>query len=193
MWSVEKWLNSGDMEEQNLENLSRRERRKLFHEQQREGKRVISLKSVVIKWLLIVGVIGLITAAGWWLLTRPGISEEEIVSRKGLHWHPGLTIIIKGEKQEISANIGIGAVHQPIHTHDSTGVLHLEIQGLVTKEEIKLGQFFKIWGKDFSSNCIFEFCNGEDGNVKMIVNGQENKDFENYLMKDKDRIEIRYE
>lgn len=121
------------------------------------------------------------------------VSEDQVVSRQGLHWHPELSIYIKGEKQEIPANIGIGAVHKPIHTHDTSGVLHLEMQGLVKKEDIKLGQFFKIWGKQFNSNCIFDACNGDVGTVKMTVNGQESFEFGNYMMKDVDKIEIKYE
>ena len=121
------------------------------------------------------------------------VPERQVVSRNGIHWHPRLTILIKGEKQEVSANIGIGGVHQPIHTHDTSGTLHLEVNGLVTKDEIELGRFFQIWGKEFNSTAILDKKNGSEGSVKMSVNGKENKDFENYLMKDKDNIEIRYE
>ena len=73
------------------------------------------------------------------------------------------------------------------------GVIHLEFPALVTKENTKLGNFFKIWGKQFDSNCIFEFCNGKNGMVKFFVNSKANKDYENYLMGDGDKIEIRYE
>jgi len=121
------------------------------------------------------------------------IPEDQIISRNGLHWHPELTIYIKGERQEITPNIGIGGVHQPIHTHDNSGTLHLEVSGLVTKDETALGRFFRIWGKEFNSNCIFDKCNGSEGTVKMTVNGQENTEFENYLMRDGDKIEVRYE
>ncbi len=36
------------------------------------------------------------------------IPESEIVSRKGIHWHPELKIIIKGEAITIPSNIGVG-------------------------------------------------------------------------------------
>jgi hypothetical protein len=124
---------------------------------------------------------------------QPDVAEEEIISRNGLHWHPHLTITIKGEEQEIPANIGIGVIEAPIHTHDATGTIHMEMTGLVTKDDTKLGKFFAIWGKQFNANCIFEFCNGADGKVKMFVNGTENTDFDQYPMKDGDKIEIRYE
>ncbi len=122
------------------------------------------------------------------------VPEENIVSRNGIHWHPELTISIKGKQQEIPANMGIGgAAHQPIHTHDTSGTLHLEISGLVRKDQTKLGNLFTIWGKEFNSKCVFDNCNGDQGTMKMLVNGKENNEFENYQMKDKDKIEIRYE
>lgn len=123
------------------------------------------------------------------------IPEEEIVSRGGLHWHPTLEIYIGGEKQEIPPNIGLGSVHQPIHTHEDSvdGVLHMEMSGIVTRDETRLGNFFKIWSKKFSSTQILDNENGEEGKVRMLVNAAETDQFGNYEMKDNDKIEIRYE
>ncbi len=118
------------------------------------------------------------------------IQEGDAVSRNGIHWHPQLSIYVKGKQQEIPKNLGISGVHQPVHTHDSSGTLHLEIGGVVTKDNIKLDNFFRIWGKKFSPECVIDECGSK---VTMLVNGKGNKDFENYLMKDKDNIEIRYE
>lgn len=151
----------------------------------------------------IIGGIGLFTlvllVAGVFLFSSQGgenksIPQDQIVSGNGLHWHPQLEIYIKGERQEIPANIGIaGSIHKELHTHEKDGVIHMEMGGLVTKDETKLGNFFKIWGKDFSRDQLFDKKNGEEGTVKMFVNGQDNYDFENYLMKDRDKIEIRFE
>lgn len=159
---------------------------KLLH-----GKQMIKtlLKRFLIMVLITIPIGGLV----WYGATRPSIPEIDIVSKNGLHWHPGLTITFNGQKQEIPADIGIGAVHQTIHTHDNSGTLHLEIPGLVKKEDVSLGRFFKIWGKQFSQNCIFDLCNGPKGKVIMLVNGKENTEFGNYLMQDKDKIEIKYE
>jgi len=123
----------------------------------------------------------------WYAATRPPIPESEIISRSGFHWHPELTMYASGEKQEIPANIGIGGVHQPIHTHTedaARGVIHMEFQGLVRKEDATIGRFFDIWGKDAGSFGILS---------KMTVNGQENTEFENYVMRDRDKIELYYE
>jgi len=140
-----------------------------------------------------------ILVGGVFFLSRgssSSIPEDQVVAQNGLHWHPKLTITISGKKQEIPANLGIGAVHQNIHTHDQDakdGVIHMEMQGVVVKEDIKLGNFFRTWGKEFNSTAILDKKNGSEGTVKMFVNGKENKDFENYLMRDGNNIEIRYE
>lgn len=138
--------------------------------------------------------------------SKSQVLSEDVVSEEGIHWHPHLTIYTKGQQQEIPLNIGIGTqyVNSPLydpmmsmtdmHTHDNSGTLHWEaMQGPVKKDDVKLGVFFKIWGKQFSSNCIFDNCNGKDGSVKMIVNGKDNAEFENYQIKDKDDIVIKFE
>ena len=124
------------------------------------------------------------------------VPNDQIVVQNGLHWHPKLAVYIKGEKQEFTDSIGLGAVHQKMHTHAKDykdGVVHMEMEGLVTKDQTRLGNFFRIWGKEFNSTQIFDNKNSSEGTVKMAVNGKENKDFENYQMRDGDNIEIRYE
>lgn len=131
---------------------------------------------------------------------------NEIISQRGIHWHPELFIVIKGARQPIPANIGIGMHYAgypqydgmmtmtDMHTHDNSGKLHWEVMdGPVKRDDVRLGQFFGVWGKKFDSSCIFEYCNSAQGTVRMFVNGQSNEDFENYLIKDMDKIEIRYE
>jgi hypothetical protein len=124
------------------------------------------------------------------------ISESKIITRNGMHWHPKVTIYIKGEKQSLPNGIGLnGSAHNPIHTHDDADqdIVHMEFQRVVTKEETKLGNFFEIWGKEFSSTQIFDRKNSPEGSVKMMVNGNNNTEFENYKMRDGDQIEINYE
>ena|SRR3989338_980462 len=168
--------------------------KRLGHDKVVRNKKIVSLfKRSLGGFIIVIVVIGVI----WMLSKQSRIPEDEIVSRNGLHWHPKLTIIIDGKPQEMPANIGIDAtVHQELHTHDKDvedGTIHMEMEGLVTKDETKLGNFFKIWKKEFNATQIFDKKNGQGGSVKMMVNGKENKEFENYLMKDNDTIEIRYE
>ena len=138
-------------------------------------------KNPTLWWIigLTVLIIGLF---GW--SQRAQNYDPNVIARNGLHWHSEIALYVKGEKIEIPKNIGIGAVHQPMHTHDDLPVLHLEFQGMVRKQDLMLGQFFKNWGKDFNSF---------GSHVTMTVNGKENTEFENYQMKNGDKIELRYE
>ncbi len=143
------------------------------------------MKNVPTKWWIIGAAVLIVGLLGGSKFLQS--SDPNVVSRSGLHWHPTLAIYVKGEKQEIPANIGIGAMHQPMHTHvedAAAGIIHLEFAGVVKREALMLGQFFMNWGKEFDSFGT---------NVKMAVNGQENTEFENYVMQEEDKIELRYE
>lgn len=175
---------------QPLEQLSKKERKELRRQEKLEEKEATMQSrrtKKIISWVAWSAFgVAIIGGLVWLVASAPKTPEGEILSRTGFHWHPELTIYVKGEKQEFPANIGIGAVHQPIHTHDDAaqGIVHLEFQGLVRKQDITLGQFFKGWGKDMRSF---------GANMKMTVNGVENTEYENYVMQDKDKIELRYE
>lgn len=176
------------MENESQIELSKNERKELRREQRLEEKQKFTrhraMKRLTKIALIVVIIGGSIGAFAWYLATLPPIPEGEILSRSGLHWHPELAIFVKEEKQEIPANLGIGAVHNPMHTHDSSGVIHLEFQGVVRKDDVKLDRFFGVWGKDFVEL---------GSSVKMTVNGEEKAELQNYVMKDGDKIELRYE
>lgn len=137
------------------------------------------------KNVFIIGAVALVLLLGgsWWSKSLQS-RDTNTLSTKGLHWHAVLAVYQKGEKIEVPANIGIGAVHQPMHTHDTSGTIHMEFGGLVRKNDIALGKFFEAWGKKFGSF---------GSNPKMTVNGKENAELENYQMQDGDKIELRYE
>lgn len=176
------------MDNQPPEQLSKKERKELRRQEKIETREEATHKRRVrkiINWtfgiaLIVLPIGGLI----WYSAMRPPVPESDIISRNGLHWHPELAIYVRGVKQEIPANLGMGGVEMPVHTHDSTGVIHLEMSGLVRKEDITLDRFFKVWGKDINSFGT---------NLKMTVNGKENTEYESYLMRDKDKIELQYE
>ena len=138
----------------------------------------------IISITIVVLGIGLI----WWAKANQAKEvtslDSNVISMSGIHYHPELEIYVKGEKIEIPQNIGLVGGHKPIHTHDDLPIIHLEYQTKVTKEDTRLGKFFEVWSKDFK-----EF--GQ--NVTMTVNGKPNTEYENYEMKDKDTIELRYE
>lgn len=129
------------------------------------------------------------------LLGKNSAPESKVLARTGLHWHSQLEIYLQGQKVPIPANVGIYPTHEePIHTHETDGTIHLEFTGLVTKNNLRLGRFFQIWGKTFNRTCLLESCSTSPaGAVKMSVNGQPNLDYENYSMKDGDKIVLKGE
>lgn len=145
----------------------------------------------IILWILTITVA--IFIVGWFLVSKFSSPKSEIITRNGLHWHAQLSVKIFGQAQEIPAGIGLGIAESPIHTHDADNKIHMEFSGLATKNDLKIAQFFKIWGKAFNKDCIFDKCSGQEGRLKMLVNGKENSEFENYVMQDGDKIEIIFE
>ena len=125
-----------------------------------------------------------------------------------IHWHPVVTITIKGKKITIpligssGSSHGPGIYHKPIHTHDTSGTLHLEMSK-PTAETMVLGYFFdNVWKKTFNNTCISDlrdpgtkeiFCNGPEGNLTMMVNGKPNYQFDRYIPKDREDIRIVFE
>lgn len=112
--------------------------------------------------------------------------ESDVITTNGIHWHPKIKVFVGGNEISLEEDIGRKTSELPIHTHDEDykeGVIHLEFGGIVSKEDIMLGKFFEIWGKEFRWS----------ETTKMTVNGVENKEFKNYVMKDKDNIEVKFE
>lgn len=135
--------------------------------------------AVIISFIAIVALLG----ATWW---SKSLSSKDplVISRNGIHWHPKLEIYVNGVKLDIPENVGLVGTHSPMHTHEDLPIIHLEFEGLVREDDVRLSKFFRVWGKDFMSF---------GSSVKMMVNGQENTELENYLMRDGDRIELYYE
>ncbi len=129
------------------------------------------------------------------VVTKNEVEAGEIVSKTGLHAHPKLEILVNGEQQPIPGNIGVGPQHATLptydggmkmtamHTHEADGTIHLEFPKLVTRDDIRLKNFFTIWGKDFMSF---------GKTVTMTVNSEENFELGDYQMADGDQIILNY-
>jgi hypothetical protein len=107
-----------------------------------------------------------------------------------MHIHPFVTITINGVKQTIPTNIGIspdGNTFHEIHTHDTTGKLHIETN---EPRDFRLDEFFATWGKPFSSTRILGFQAPSGKTVTMTVNGTPNTLYGAYVVKDGDQIDI---
>ena len=102
------------------------------------------------------------------IIGLPALSEEG----EALHIHQHLDLFIKGKPVLVPAFIGInepGRFISPIHTHNTTGEIHIESPNV---ETFTLGQFFDIWGVRFTSKCIGSYCEDQQNSVRVFVNGE---------------------
>jgi hypothetical protein len=94
------------------------------------------------------------------------------------HIHAHLTIYASGARQVVPAGIGIPGPQQVVsgfveggkclywlHTHDTTGVIHIESPA---QRVYTLGQFFDVWGQPLSSTQVGHLT----GHVTAFLNGR---------------------
>ena len=89
------------------------------------------------------------------------------------HYHAHLDIIWKGQPVKVPANTGI----QPtclywMHTHDDSGVIHIEAPQKEANRQFTLGDFFKVWGQPLSSSQVSTIKVGSGDQLKVWVDGQ---------------------
>jgi len=118
---------------------------------------------------------------------------ERCVQHGGIsmHIHQELKITVEGTPIAIPANLGIQPLcMSPIHTHDDTGTVHVEYP---TQQDFTLGQFFSIWGQALSSTQLMDRKVDDEHQLVMIVDGNPSTEYEKLVLKDKQKIELRYE
>lgn len=75
-----------------------------------------------------------------------------------LHIHQHLDVFVRGRRVAVPAGIGIAASAgfiSPLHTHDASGVVHVESPDVRT---FTLGQLFGVWGVRFTKRCLGGYC-----------------------------------
>lgn len=98
----------------------------------------------------------------------PALSAEG----NALHIHQHLDLIVNGNQVSVPADIGINYDARfiaPIHTHDETGVIHVESDVV---RDYTLGEFFDIWGVRFTKACIGGYCTKGNATLKVFSNGK---------------------
>lgn len=108
-----------------------------------------------------------------------------------MHIHPSITVVASaGEQIPLPTNIGINpslwkerSLDQygmqgmsPLHTHDSSGTIHVESN---TERDFTLGEFLDIWGGLDPSKVI-----------KVTSDGNEVNDYTSHLLEDGEKIII---
>ncbi len=98
------------------------------------------------------------------------IAQEQTV----LHIHSHLAIFDNGTQLQVPAGIGIAPVPPQgclywIHTHDATGVIHIEAPQITAPNggDFTLGMLFDIWGQPLTRDDVA----GKRGPVTAYVNG----------------------
>lgn len=111
-----------------------------------------------------------------------------------MHIHPKLSLFIDSQQTQIPANIGIDRSlwneHSldsngmqgmaPLHTHDTSGTIHVESN---EQREFPLGQYLDIWG-------ILSDNKYADKQVKVIADGTLVSDYRSLVLKDGQEIRI---
>src|SRR3989344_6578883 len=111
----------------------------------------------IINYIIVIVVFGLIAWGIYAIATAPSVPVDNIVTKEGIHWHSQIKILVDGKQIDIPGNVGVdkaGSHPGTMHTHEEKNVVHIEIVGMVLKENLEIGNFFKIWGKDFSASSV---------------------------------------
>jgi hypothetical protein len=137
----------------------------------------------------------------------PAFKSEQLF----FHVHAHLDVFVDGRSVVVPAGIGIGgdpnarvAVQQgqavaglagtcakpcisPLHTHDESGVLHVEND---KERQITLGQLFTEWGVRFNDQCVGGYC-APDKAYKVYVGGAAfTGDASTIVLKDREEIAL---
>ncbi len=143
---------------------------------------------------VILGSLALIAGLGFFG-ARPAKSIEDVTAACvqhrgiGIHIHARLTLRIDGQERTIPADIGVENPRcmRPLHTHDDSGTLHLEFP---TAQEVRLGQFFDVWGQPFTRTQVLDRKVGDGDVLRVTVNGQDTQELEGLILHDRDDVVI---
>lgn len=147
------------------------------HDTSREskGSSARGRKNARARWLLpVIAVVLVIVGALFFSqtpLVQTGQAADSIPcetrEQSAYHVHAHLSILVDGTAQTVPANIGIrtGSCLYWLHTHDVTGVIHVEAP---TARGFTLGQFFDIWQQPLNANAVAT----SSGPVTAYVDGQ---------------------
>ena len=123
----------------------------------------------------------------------------ERIERAGLqeggseHVHPKLAVKVRDKEIAVPANMGVGGVHAPMHTHDPDGVMHVEGEPDPTLEE-----FMAMWGVRLTPRELGPHTSNDRERVRMWVRKPGAERFEEMpvrpelKLEDKQQIQLYY-
>jgi len=192
----------GERMENSGNKLNRHEEKELKRKEREEAERAekskIERKKIVNKAIKygVIALAVLLIVYGVYKLAASSPSDGPYTKTQ-VHWHSELAVYACGKIMPMPRPVGAGHLGTPLlHTHED-GRIHIEGK-IWKKEDIFLGRYMKNIGIDFSSEQISNYkngdlCDGKPGKVNMFINGDENFDFENWILRDGDKIVMRFE
>jgi len=100
-------------------------------------------------------------------------SEHTEATSKHIHVH--LDIYLKGAAVNLPANQGISTANSClywIHTHDATGVMHVEAPARAATRTFTLGDAFDVWGSKLDSQNVGSLQVPKNGSLVAFINGK---------------------
>ncbi len=95
-----------------------------------------------------------------------------------VHYHAHLTIIYRGQPALIPPQTGIISQNRTIncfywlHTHTTSGIIHIEAPKEFANRQFTVGDFFQIWNQPLTSKQVTTFPVGKGDQVKVWVDGK---------------------
>ena len=103
---------------------------------------------------------------------------QEHTDPTSVHYHAHLTILYHGSPVTVPGNIGIPSDQSCIywiHTHDDSGVIHVEAPKAKTKD-FTLADFFRVWGQPLSQQQVTTIKLSGDDKLVTFVGGKQQPD-----------------
>ncbi|WP_405133034.1 hypothetical protein [Nocardia sp. NBC_01388] len=103
-----------------------------------------------------------VRAAGLPMLASEGAVE---------HIHVHIDVLVDGSAVPVVANLGVDRIKgamSPLHTHDASGVVHIESPA---QRQFGLGELFSEWGVSRAGDNVGTLRAGDGKNVRIFVNG----------------------
>jgi hypothetical protein len=150
-----------------------------------------------------------VTAVILTLPPPPAPGPGVVTSNTPMHIHPRLTILVDGTERPLPSQIGIQggqwASHDldhyldtregatgtlsPLHTHDSSGVIHVE--AAVTRG-FTLGEFFDVWGQPLGPSQALDLVADSNHALTLTVDNQPSSAWRDLVLRDNQQIVITY-
>lgn len=129
--------------------------------------------AVVLVLAAIVLVIAYITNSGTGARKVANVSCDS-GEQLAVHYHAHLEILYQGNDVNVPANIGIGSgCFYWLHTHDTTGVIHIEAPAAQANHTFTLGDFFNVWDQPLNRTQIGTLKLGPDDKMVIFVDGKQ--------------------